>query len=386
MTLNGNITKVMTDVERNRSPTAAGQYNWVSEFGPPKYQRFLSYSTGWLCAIGYHTFLASVCFMVGTIIQGLIIINNESYVFQAWHGTLLTIAVMSFAIIFNTVVAGKLPLTEGVAVIIHMCGLFGVIVPLWVLSPRGDSHEVLLEFTNLGGWPTNGLAAMVGLTTPLSIWIGYETPVHMAEEVHDASRNLPKSILGAVALNGLLSFLMAMTLIFCVGDAEAVLTAADNYNGYAFLAIFQNAVSNPHALNMMVFLVIFGLTNCAISETAVASRQVWSFARDNGLPFSGWLSQVHPGQNIPLRAVLVSFCFTSLLSLINIGSSVALNAINSLAGVSVLTSYLISIGCLIWRRLYGAPLTPHEWSLGRFGLPINIAAFCCVLPLWFFAL
>lgn len=32
--------------------------------------------------------------MVGTIIQGLIIINNEDYVFQAWHGTLLSIAVM----------------------------------------------------------------------------------------------------------------------------------------------------------------------------------------------------------------------------------------------------------------------------------------------------
>jgi choline transport protein len=118
-------------LQKNRSPTAAGQYNWVSEFGPPKYQRFLSYATGWLCAIGYHTFLASICFMVGTIIQGLIIINNESYVAQAWHGTLLTIAVMAFAIIFNTVVAGKLPLTEGIAVIIHICGLFGVIVPLW---------------------------------------------------------------------------------------------------------------------------------------------------------------------------------------------------------------------------------------------------------------
>ena len=135
-----------------------------------------------------------------------------------------------------------------------------------VLSPRGDSREVLLEFTNLGGWPTDGLAAMVGIITPLSIWIGYECPVHMAEEVHDASRNLPKSILGAVALNGLLSFIMAMTLMFCVGDAEAVLAAADDYNGYAFLAIFQNAVSNPHALNMMVFLVIFGFLIFAASN------------------------------------------------------------------------------------------------------------------------
>lgn len=160
----------------------------------------------------------------------------------------------------------------------------------------------------------------------------------MAEEIHDASRNLPKSILSAVSLNCALGFLMAMTLIFCVGDAEAALAEADNYNGYAFLGIFMNNIKNRHAVNMMVFLVIFGLTNCAISETAVTSRQIWSFARDSGLPFSGWLSHISPGQNIPLRAVLVSFSITALLSLINIGSNVALNAINSLAGVSVLSS------------------------------------------------
>lgn len=324
--------------------------------------------------------------MVGTIIQGLIIINNENYVFQAWHGTLLSIAVICFAIIFNTLLAGKLPITQGVAVAMHICGLFGVIIPLWAYSPRGNAFEIFFQFTNLGGWPTTGLSSMIGLTTPVSIWIGYDCAVHMAEEMHDASNNLPKAILCAVGLNCVLSFLMAMTLIFCVGDAAAVLAAGDELNGYAFLQIFMNAIQNRHAVNMMVFLVIFGLTNCAISEVATASRQVWSFARDNGLPFSDWLSHVYRGQNIPLRAVMVSLCVTALLSLINIGSDVALNAINSLAGVALLTSYLITLGCIIWRRLYGAPLPPRKWSLGRVGLPINIAAFCCLLPLWFFAL
>lgn len=324
--------------------------------------------------------------MVGTIIQGLIIINNDAYAFQAWHGTLLSIAVICLAIVFNTLLAGKLPMTQGAAVVVHICGLFGVIIPLWVMSPKGNAHEIFFEFTNLGNWPTTGLSSMVGLTTPVSIWIGYDCAVHMAEEMHDASTNLPKSILSAVALNCTLSFLMAITLIFCVGDAEAVLAAGDDLNGYAFLQIFMNAVQNRHAVNMMVFLVIFGLANCAISEVATASRQVWSFARDNGLPFSEWLSHVYRGQNIPLRAVMVSLCVTTLLSLINIGSDVALNAINSLAGVSLLTSYLITLGCLIWRRLCGPPLPPRKWSLGRLGLPINIAGFCCLTPLWFFAL
>ena len=96
--------------------------------------------------------------------------------------------------------------------------------------------------------------------------------------------------------------------------------------------------------------------------------------------------QVAPGQNIPLRAVMVSLATTTLLSLINIGSTVALNAINSLAGVSLLTSYVVTLSCIIWRRLYGAPLPPRQWSLGRYGLAINICALLFLLPIWFFAL
>ncbi len=94
----------------------------VSEFAPPSCQRFLSYITGWLCFTGWQSGLTAICFISGTIIQGLIVLNNPDYVFQAWHGTLLTIAVCMFAIIFNTVIASKLPLVEGSVVFLHIAG------------------------------------------------------------------------------------------------------------------------------------------------------------------------------------------------------------------------------------------------------------------------
>lgn len=146
------------------SPTAAGQYSWVSEFGPPRYQRMLSYLTGWLCATGWNTFLTSVAFMVGTIIQGLIALNDANYGFQAWHGTLLSIAIISLCIFWNIVMAGKLPLTEGVAVIVHICGLFAVIIPLWCLGPIADA-STLVTFWNYGDWPTVALSCMVGIVS-----------------------------------------------------------------------------------------------------------------------------------------------------------------------------------------------------------------------------
>ena len=38
-------------------------------------------------------------------------------------------------------------------------------------------------------------------------------------------------------------------------------------------------------------------------------------------------------------------------------------------------TYAISIGCVLWRRLFGEPLPPARWSLGIWGVPINLVAF-----------
>lgn len=55
----------------------------------------------------------------------------------------------------------------------------------------------------------------------------------------------------------------------------------------------------------------------------------------------------------------------SLLSLINIGSSVAFHAIMSLGTAALLSSYIISISCVRLKRWKGQPLPPARWSMGR---------------------
>lgn len=319
--------------------------------------------------------------MVGGIIQGLIALNYPNYGFERWHATLLTIAIQSFAVIFNTALAVRLPLVEAIILILHIAGFFGIFIPLWALAPRGKPEDVLLHFIDNGNWGNKGLSAMIALQGPLSSLIGYDCSVHMSEELHDASLKMPKAIMWAVGPNAILGFLMAVTMAFTVGNVDEVLKTP-TYQ--PFIQVFYNGTRNIAGTNAMCAVVIVCLVACCISEVATASRQLWSFARDNGLPGSRWLSHVNPGWNIPLRAVFVSLLITSLLACINLGSSVALNAINSLGGVAILSSYMMTIGCVIWRRLYGEPLPPRRWSLGRWGLPVNVAAFCFLAPLLFF--
>lgn len=118
--------------------------------------------------------------------------------------------------------------------------------------------------------------------------------------------------------------------------------------------------------------IVFPLILCSVTLVATASRQLFAFARDEGVPFSAWLARVQ--WNIPLNSIYVTLATTALLSLINIGSPAALNSITSLATNSILSSYIVSIGCLTWRRITGSPLPPSKFSLGKFGTPINVAA------------
>lgn len=189
-------------------------------------------------------------------------------------------------------------------------------------------------------------------------------------------------MLWAVGFNATLGFVMAITLCFCLGDVDAILASP---TGYPFITLFYNVTNSLGGASVMTVIVILTLTSAAVAEIATASRQLWSFARDGGIPFSSHIAKIQPGWNIPLNAVLVSLSVTTLLSLINIGSSAALNAILALTSVSLLTSYIIVIGCVLLKRIRRQPLPPARWSLGKLGGPINVLALCYLFAIYTFA-
>jgi hypothetical protein len=120
--------------------------------------------------------------MVGSVLQGLIVLNNlDTYIYQSWHGTLLTIAVIVFASLFNTLLAVRLPMIEGVLLILHLAGLFAIIIPLWVMAPRGNVKDTILTFTTTAGWSDVSLASLIGMVSVIAVLVGYDCTVHMCE-------------------------------------------------------------------------------------------------------------------------------------------------------------------------------------------------------------
>ena len=123
-------------------------------------------------------------------------------------------------------------------------------------------------------------------------------------------------------------------------------------------------------VSIMITLSTFG----AMTNMATGSRQIFAFARDRGVPFSRWFAHVPEGRDIPLNSVIFTVAVSCLLSLINIGSQIAFNQFTSLGLCALLSSYIVSISCLALRRIRKQPLLPSKFSLGRYGLGINLVS------------
>ncbi|KAK3178624.1 hypothetical protein OEA41_000761 [Lepraria neglecta] len=351
-------------------------------------------SSGWLCVLGWQSSLASGSYLMATQIQSLLILNDSNYVFERWHGTLLVVAAASIAILFNTLFAKQLPLVERVMLLFHICGFFAVLIPLWVLAPKTSAKVVFTEFQNNGGWSSMGLSALIGMTGPVFALIGPDSAVHMckrilspflqstdlipAEETRDASRVLPLGMMSTLILNGLTGWIMVITFCFCIGNIE---DAVNSPTGQPYIQVFYNATNSHAGATVMSAIIVF-MTLCAIiTNLATVSRQTFAFARDfHDSRVARFLSHVNPRYNIPLNAVYLSFILNCLISLLNIGSSVAFNAVASLATAALLSSYIISISCVTLKRWRGEPFPSKRWSLGKWGATLNVVAvlYLCV--------
>ncbi|KAK5702464.1 hypothetical protein LTR17_022297 [Elasticomyces elasticus] len=354
------------------APIAGAQYHWVSEFAPESCQRILSYISGWTSTIAWQAGNAQGMFLVGSLIQTMILLNDDSYGFPSYQGTLL--AFMAVAIAYIGVVYGNkvLPYWQNAVFIVHVLAYLGYIIPVWVAAPRATHKQVWTEFENGGGWSSMGLCVLVGQVAGISTQCGgIDTAAHMSEEVKDASFSVPRVMVSVYLINACIIFPGVLTIVYHIDDLDA---AINDPTTYPAIYVLRGAMSVGW---ITVILVLIALLNVAsnIVYLAAVTRDLFAFARDRGLPFSRWISKIDENRHIPVNATILSSVVSCALALIYIGSPLAFYAITSLGAVALLQCYSLSIACLLWRRIkHPETLPPSKFSLGRWGIPINAAA------------
>ena len=105
----------------------------------------------------------------------------------------------------------------------------------------------------------------------------------MSEEIRNASVVVPRSIMLSLIINGILGFGMLIAEFLSIGDIDAVINTQFQY---PFIEIFFQATNNIAGTAVMVAVVLIIAICTSVGVLASASRMLWSFARDRGVP--GW--------------------------------------------------------------------------------------------------
>ena len=175
------------------APTAGGQYHYVAVLSPPKYRRFFSWVAGWATIWSWILSALAGNFANAMQLQSYIILFAPNYTFERWHTSMLVIANTTCFLGVNVIGSQWLHRFTFIGIVLHIAGYFTIIVYLLVkVNPKNTASYVFTDLTNLSGWSSDGIAWSVGLMSSAVGLINWDSATHMAEEMKNASRDLPR--------------------------------------------------------------------------------------------------------------------------------------------------------------------------------------------------
>jgi amino acid transporter len=104
----------------------------------------------------------------------------------------------------------------------------------------------------------------------------------MSEETHDAAIRGPIAIQTAVAVSGILGWILTVSMCFCITDLDKVLNSP---LGLPAAQIFLDSGGRLVGTIMWSFVILVQCFTCC-SAMLADTRMAYAFARDEALPFS----------------------------------------------------------------------------------------------------
>jgi amino acid transporter len=293
-------------------PTAGGLYHWSSILGG----RGWGWLTAWLNLIGLVTVLGAINvgtynFFIGAF--GPLLGIESTFAVQATFVAAIT-GVQALVNHFGIKLTAKLTDFSGYLIFATAAGLTLVLLAF----SDGLDFSRLVTFKNYSGpaggdvWPaTTNLWLLFGLGLLLPIYTitGFDASAHTSEETHNASTAVPKGIVRSVLYSALFGYIMLAAIILAIPDMDKA--AAKGWN--VFFGTMDEVL--PTGIKLTLYAAILASQFlCGLATVTSASRMIYAFARDGGLPASGPLKKVHATLRTPVAAIwtaaIVAIAFT----------------------------------------------------------------------------
>lgn len=348
----------------SRIPLSGYSYQWASRLANP----VLGWWFGWVS----FAFLAIVTVAVDYGFSQVALFPLLGWEYTPLAGALTTAVVMAIQaalIIWSTPILTKINNLAVGAEMIAMIGLTALIAGVIIFGGKGDWSNLV----STGVVPTEGYFGWLGpfmLSALLGAYtlVGWESAANLTEETHNPKQVVPRSMVRAILISGIVGMLFLMVISAGIGDQIDAITASSS----PVATIIENTVG-PVLATIMLVVVCIAIFACGLVIMTSNSRLIHAMARDGRIPFAETFAKVPRPTGGPVWATVLAGGSSIAIVMFFIATPDALAALLGAGTLMPAILYAATVVLFIaTRRSY--TMQEDDFKLGIWETPVVIGA------------
>ncbi|QRP50053.1 amino acid permease [Amycolatopsis sp. FDAARGOS 1241] len=355
-----------------RFPLAGSVYQWAKQLA----RGFTGWLAGWMMLLGCVVALAAAAIALQIVLpsvwSGFQLVGGDPSVTSptgATNAVLLGTLLIVFTTLVNAAGVRVMARINDIGVAAELVGVVVLIGGLALFAARGP-QVVLRSVAVSDGTSAAGVGGVLASALMAAyVLYGFDTAASVAEETRDARRAAPRAVLRAVLVSGLGGLAVVLTALMAAPSLTDGQLAGHGLP-YVITAVFGDTFGRIFLADVAIAVIV-----CTLTIQTGTIRLIYAMARDGALPMSARLSGVNPRTGTPLGPAVLSGALAIGLLGVNVGNPTLFSTITGTSVVIVYLAYLLVTAPLLVRRLRGNfPAQPGLFSLGRWAIPVNVAA------------
>ena len=291
------------------------------------------------------TFLVTVSFLAASFAaSGSLAAGFAAYFAELWSGPPALLVSLVFVAVL--VLVNYIGITESVVMnmVMTFVELGGLIIVMFIAVyyiAEGKADFGILTEISVSGNPA--LAILAGVALSFFAMTGFENTANVAEETIDPHKAFPRSLVGGMAVAGVVYVLVSMAAALTVPIDTLAESPA------ALLEVVRQGIlpiSTDFMTKLFTVIALIAITNTTLVTLVTQPRILYGMAREDVVP--GVFAKIHPTRRSPWVGLLFSGLVVAALLITGTLVTAAgggLDLVNRLALVTVV--FLLAIYALV---------------------------------------
>jgi amino acid transporter len=358
-------------------PVAGSIYQWSKRLS----HRTLGWFTGWFYFWAQVVTVTAVACIVAFVVDGIVgtdgFLDSPSPLGVSDMFTFIAIVSLIITTLINAFGVRLVAILNNIGVATEILGML-VFALVLLFFANHQSPDVLTQTFGAEQANNGNMFATFALAFFMSIFIlyGFDTAGTFGEETVDAGRQAPRGVLLSVLISGVVGVVFLLAIILSLSDIPA--TMEEGLGGGFPIATTIEA-NLPTELfagitvgELYLFVILASVFVCTMAIQGAAARMMFSMGRDRHLPLGRFWGSVNGTFRTPANAVIAVGVLAAVPILL-VGPIGGITLSIAATGLIYLSYFLCNLGVAFARRR-GWPHTPAAFSLGRWGMLVNILA------------